>query len=143
MGGRWELVTDAGGRVLRTAPWLVALVGVASVLFVAGALFTYVDDGWSLTTLCFVVLSGLGFVGLIDSLTCRVIFDDDALRVVSFWGRKTYPTSEISSVKWQWGTGVFLKLHEGGWAKLPELGRNSQSIANTVRAWLKRNAGGS
>ena len=36
------------------------------------------------------------------------------------------------------GGGVYLKLENGGWGKLPDLGYNSQGLTNTIRAWLKR-----
>jgi hypothetical protein len=50
--------------------------------------------------------------------------------------------ADISSVSWEKGGGVFLKLTAGGFAKLPELGYNSQGLTNTVRAWLKRHRAG-
>jgi hypothetical protein len=80
----------------------------------------------------------VGFGGVLEVATNRVVLHDDALECGAIWSRRRYAVTDIESVTWEKGAGVVLKLSDGGWGKLPELGYNAQGLANTVRAWLKR-----
>jgi hypothetical protein len=93
-------------------------------------------------SLGFAVLCVVGVLGVVDVVRRRVVLEPDRLSVVSLWSRQVYPRAEIDSVTWDAGVGVALKLVSGRWVRLPELGRNSQSVTNTIRAWLKRTAAG-
>ena len=114
---------------------------VAAALFMAGLVFTYRQSGWTWLSLAFAGMTLLGLGGVIEVATSRVALLDDALECGALWSRRRYPVSEIASVTWEKGGGVYVKLKAGGWAKLPELGYNSQGLTNTVRAWLRRHAG--
>jgi len=126
---------------LRPKRWLLITAMVAAALFVAGLVFTYRQSGWTWLSLAFAGMTLLGLGGVIEVATSRVALLDDALECGALWSRRRYPVSEIASVTWEKGGGVYVKLKAGGWAKLPELGYNSQGLTNTVRAWLKRHAG--
>lgn len=45
--------------------------------------------------------------------------------------------SDFVKVTWEAGCGVSLLLTDGTWAKVPDLGQNSQGLTNSIRAWLK------
>ena len=123
---------------LRPKPWVLVAVFVAAALFVAGLVFTYSQNGWTWVSLSFAGMTFIGIGGIIEVATSRVVLGDDALECGTIWSRRRYPAADIASVSWEKGGGVFLKLKAGGFAKLPELGYNSQGLTNTMRAWLKR-----
>jgi hypothetical protein len=125
-------------RTIRTAPWLLLLIVVVTALFAVGALTTVQDAGWGLAAIGLVALALLGLIALFESVSARIVLSDDGIRVVSFWITRVYAAAEIGSVRWEGGSGVALKLASGAWVKLPELGRDSQSIVNIIRAWLER-----
>lgn len=100
------------------------------------------------------VLSGLGrpyLLGLaafsaflvlaaVELKVQRVTVDPDKLTYVRYFRRRVIPRPEIDSVTWAKGSGVSLKLVDGRWVRLPEVGPSSQGLVNGVRAWLKRTA---
>jgi hypothetical protein len=127
-------------QCLRPKRWLLALTIGTAALFLAGLVFTYTRNGWTWLSLAYagMVLVGLG--GVIEVATTRVVLHDDAIECGAIWSRRRYAVTDIASVSWEKGGGVFLRLKAGGFGKLPELGYNSQGLTNTVRAWLKRRA---
>ena len=104
----------------------------------AGLVFSYWQSGWTWVTLAFAGMTLMGLGGIVEVASSRVTLHDDALVCGTIWSRRRYPVTDIASVSWEKGGGVFLKLKAGGFAQLPELGYNSQGLTNTVRAWLKR-----
>ena len=80
----------------------------------------------------------MGALGVLDVARRRIVLGRSELRIVSMWSQRVYSRDTIDKVTWEGGVGVSLKLATGGWVRLPELGRNSQSVANTIRAWLKQ-----
>lgn len=67
----------------------------------------------------------------------RIVLHGDSLEIHRLFSTRRFAASEIRRFKWEGGSGVAAELTQGGWAKLPELGFNFQSLANTLRAWLK------
>jgi hypothetical protein len=124
-------------RVLRPKPWMTVGVIVINTSFLVGAAAAYAQSGWSPTFIGFGLLSAVGLAAILELVLCRVVLQGDLLETRGLFHRRRYSASEIQSVKWEWGSGVVLELSGGGWGKLPELGYNSQSLANTLRAWLK------
>jgi hypothetical protein len=125
-------------RVLRPRRWLLALVIGVALLFIAGAVFTLWHSGWTLVSVTFVGMSMLACAGILEVGTSRIVLAEDSLEFGSLWSRRRYTATDIVSVTWEGGAGVFLKLGNGRWAKPPMLGYNSQSLTNSLRAWLKR-----
>ena len=124
-------------KVIRTAGWLIGAAGAAALLFLVGFVGALYLRGPSLASLAFGALFIVGVLGVMDVTKRRVVLGSAELCIVSMWSQRVYPRETIASVKWEGGIGVALKLVAGNWVRLPELGRNSQSVANTIRAWLK------
>jgi hypothetical protein len=125
-------------RVLRPRGWLVGVVATAAAVFLAGAVSSFVSTGWTWVTVAFVVLTVIGVVGLAEVGWSRVVIRDAALEVHTLWQYRRFTASQVAAVTWEAGCGVALKLSDGTWAKLPDLGYNAQGLTNTIRAWLKR-----
>jgi len=125
-------------RILRPRSSLYVILAVAKMLFVAGLVFTYARSGWTFTSVGFAVMTLVAALGFVEIGTTRLIIADDYLDVGPIWKRRRYQRADIKRVTWEKGAGVVLELNRGGWAKLPELGFNSQGLTNTIRAWLKR-----
>jgi hypothetical protein len=94
----------------------------------------------------FTVLSVLAMVELAMKVALeRVFFAPDGLISISVKHfrrhRRFFPRTEILSVTWEKGGGVFLRLRDGQWAPLPGVGRTHQGLVNSVRAWLNRTSG--
>ncbi|HEX8371427.1 MAG TPA: hypothetical protein VF585_01500 [Chthoniobacterales bacterium] len=82
----------------------------------------------------------LGAFWLADIFLTRIALHDDRLTVISVTDflLRDIPRSEIETVKWEKGCRAALRLREGTWLHLPDAGRTAQSVAATIRAWLKR-----
>lgn len=51
-------------------------------------------------------------------------------------GQRTYSRAQVVEARWEAGSPVSLKLVDGTWAKLPDLGHSSSTVAGAIRAWL-------
>ncbi len=129
---------DQRVETLRARPWFVSSVAAATLLFTAGALRLQPAGGVSFFLLA--SLAVLGGLALVDLALTRVTLAMDDLEIVTAWSRRRYRVDEIQSVKWERGARVALKLTSGSWVKLPELGRDSQALAHTLRRWVARRA---
>jgi hypothetical protein len=129
---------DSATTVFRPKPWLLLSVSSAAALFVVGAILTYRYSGWGLQSFVFIVLAAIGCAGVVEMATSRIVVSEEAIAFGAVWSRRRYAAAQIESVTWASGGGVSLKLASGGWVHLPELGYNSQSLTNSLRAWLKR-----
>jgi hypothetical protein len=122
----------------RTPRWLRLVLGGATVGATAGiAVWVYLNG----TERAWLGVAGLLalIVATLDSATTRVTLGRSAIVIVSNFRRRDLPRHEIDSVTWEAGVGVSLKLKGGAWVKLPDVG-NSQSRANSIRAWIRRGA---
>jgi hypothetical protein len=89
--------------------------------------------GWALIVPA--LLAVLGAAGVVESLLCRVVLTPTALEIWS-WGRcRRYPKGDIAGVTVEKGAPVALKMVDGTGKNLPELGRNTLGLANSIRAW--------
>jgi hypothetical protein len=126
-------------QVLRPKRWLLAMVAGVALLVIAGAAFTYRQSGWTFTSTVLAIMSALGIGGVLELATSRIVLSASGLEAGSIWSRRRYAVADVESVTWAAGSGVSVKLSNGGWARMPELGYNAQGLSNTLRAWLKRN----
>ena len=126
-----------GRRVFRTATWVLIATTVAELIVVAGLLYHLRTVGMGARTWVFAGLTGFGALGIAEGLRRRIILGDDALHVIDLFTRRSIPRDEIVSVTAEKGSPIALKLADGKWAKLPDLGHNSLGVTNSIRAWVK------
>lgn len=85
-------------------------------------------------------ISTLIFLGAyLDGHLTSVRLENEDL-VVMRWGElQRVPRAHIEKVTWEKGCGVAVWTKEKKWVKIPEIfGYNSQSMTNTIRAWVKK-----
>ena len=122
----------------RPRVWLrFSSLAAAIALAIGAAYLRMQEDATAVTVLC-AVLSVAAAVGFVQTLTTCVKLEDDSLVISSWFGKKRYARATLESVTWEAGSGVALRLTDGTWLKLPELGHNSQALSNSIRAWLRR-----
>lgn len=84
----------------------------------------------------FIGFSILGIAGIVESFSMYIRLDETEIRFREIFGNTAIPRSDIVRVTWEAGCGVSLLLSDGSWAKVPDLGHNSQGLTNSIRAWL-------
>lgn len=119
------------------ASWLKVTVIASTVIPIAGFVTIYDSQGFSTVAIALLAISVIGFLGIIEVFVFRIILQEDTIEIVRLFKRRSIARSEISSVTWEKGCGVSLKLKDGHWVKLPGTGRNALAQTNTLRAWLK------
>jgi hypothetical protein len=126
--------------IFRSPTWLLWFLSIASLTIGLGAGLLYLSGGASVYSIGLIGLSLLTIAGLADALTTRVELNDLGLTQVATFRRRFIPRGQIDSVTWEAGTGVAIRLTNGEWVRLPDIG-NSQARASSIRAWLKRTPG--
>jgi hypothetical protein len=124
--------------LFRSRLWLRLATLLAAMLFAGVAAYFRMRDGWSAFAVLGTALAGFAAAGFVQTLLTYVHLHDDALVVSSGFRRRRYERAVLESVTWEGGSGVAIRLVDGSWLKLPELGYNSQSLCNSIRAWLRR-----
>jgi len=125
--------------IFRSPTWLLWFLGIASLATPLGAVLLYVTEGVSVYSVGLGVIALLTLVGFADGLMTRVELNDEGLTRVARFRRRFIPRAQIDSVTWEAGAGVAIRLTDGRWLRLPDVG-NSQARANSIRAWIKRTA---
>jgi hypothetical protein len=125
-----------GRRIFRAGPGMVALFVGLTVLFAAGAVVTYLDQGWSWVS---IGLAGaalvLGVGSILASFRLRIELTDESLVVTDLSGVRRYRAEDIERVEEAKGVPPKLLLKNGRWVKLPSV---ASDLGTAVRAWLKR-----
>jgi hypothetical protein len=127
-----------GGRTdFRVVPWVrLSVLVIASGSIVAAA-FCYSQEG--LTWICafFIGFSILGVAGVVESFFMHIRLDESQISFRESFQKTVIPKGDIVKVTWEAGCGVSLLLSDGTWAKVPDLGQNSQGLTNSIRSWLR------
>jgi len=87
-----------------------------------------------------VLASIIAVFGFIDSMLARVTLEQDSLVVFHNLRHAIYPRSELTEVSWGKGVATAVRRSSGEWVKLPGVGSSGQGLANSIRAWLKRDS---
>lgn len=119
------------------APWIRATIAAVAVGSSGVAVFLYSQDGVSWISGFFIAFSIICIAGVIESFSMFIALDDDQIRFRGSFRKTVIPKSDIESVTWEAGCGVSLRLKNGRWESVPDLGINSQGLVNSVRSWLK------
>lgn len=119
------------------ARWYLITSSIATVLLVsAGAYATFWAPAlWH--RLAGGLLALFGLAAFADTLTSRIVLDDEEIRITSLARMRRYPRSDFESANVDAGT-VALKRKAGGWVVLPATGHHALSVRNTVHAWVQR-----
>ncbi|HUG53464.1 MAG TPA: hypothetical protein VMR21_07680 [Vicinamibacteria bacterium] len=123
--------------MIRTAPWVIVLTGVAALASAGAAAVLLGRQGTSPGNLVLALLAALLTVASLDAAVTRLEMEGDALHVVSLFRRRKYVRSGVVKAARACGSGVGLRLSDGSWVRLPELGRSSRGLAHSLRAWLQ------
>ncbi|MDH3208533.1 MAG: PH domain-containing protein, partial [Gemmatimonadota bacterium] len=126
--------------IFRSPTWLWWLLGLAGLVSGVGTAVLFLREGVTAYSIGLALLDLLLAVGLTDALTTRVELNDEGLIRVANFRSRFVPRAQIESVSWEGGTGVAIRLTNGSWVRLPDVG-NSQARANSIRGWIKRTAG--
>lgn len=131
------VVMSEPAKIFRVPRWLLVFLCLIFLATASGGLLLYRTDGLSFASAGLVVFAIFALIGVADSLVTRVELGDDALTLVERFRRRRVLRRDIERVTWEAGVGVSIQLRSGDWVRLPDTG-NSQSRANSIRAWLKR-----
>jgi hypothetical protein len=128
----------AGRKVFRVprSAWVVTAGAFVVVLAFTAIAFAVGMSWWYRAG--FVAFSGLFVVAFVELAVEHVTLDGDEIRFVRGFKRRAMRRREIAGVTWEKGAGVSIRLHEGGWQRLPPVGGTSQGVTNSIRAWLAR-----
>lgn len=126
--------------IFRSPIWLSCFLGIGALASGVGAGLLFLNEGVSAYSVGLGLLAVFLVVGLADALVTRVEFNDEGLIRVANFRRRFVRRAEIENVTWEGGTGVAIRLTDGSWVRLPDVG-NSQARANSIRAWIKRTEG--
>lgn len=126
-----------GERKFRSAPWMKCFgIGIAAVAMPL-ALLEYSSNRLTWVSVVFFVLSIASIIGTGAVFTDGIDLEPHKLVIRKNFRRTEIEQSVIDEAKWEKGSGVSLRLSDGRWVKMPEVGRNSQSLCNSLRAWIK------
>jgi hypothetical protein len=122
--------------LFRPAGWLYVILIVGDLIATLGGVLAYVREESTWWIAGSAALS-LGFtVGIVDLAVSRIELTNAELRITELHRRVAVPKRDIASAKVEGGS-VFLQLQDGRWCKVPDTGRNSLAMVNSIRAWLK------
>jgi hypothetical protein len=126
-----------GRTCFRVVPWIRISAVVIALGSIAAATYYYRQEGLSWMCAFFIGFSILGIAGIVESFSMYIRLDETEIRFREIFRNTAIPRSDIVRVTWEAGCGVSLLLSDGTWAKLPDLGHNSQGLTNSIRSWLK------
>jgi hypothetical protein len=124
----------------RPAHWLLLLTGATAAFFLVLAVVALALSVPLWQRVSATVMMIVAVLGVADVASRRLCLTSTGIDYVANFRSRSIPRSEIHSVTWAKGCGVSLKLINGGWVHLPDVGHNSQSLTNSIRAWLNRTA---
>jgi hypothetical protein len=124
-------------RPSRSEGWITLTTFLVFAACTAGAFLA--GMAWEYRVI-FLALCGLGIAAFGELSIRRVTLERGGLSFVRNFRRCTLPRERIESVTWAKGAGVSLRLTDGRWVALPNVGSSPQGVTNTIRAWLRRTA---
>ena len=120
-------------------------LGFVAAIFAASIVFTIliviaINANASNTALGILVFFAiLTAYALTESIRTRVLLGIDTLDVSRLSGRRLIRRRDIEEVTWKKGSGAAVRTKSKKWIKIPPIiGYNSQSMSNSIRAWLMK-----
>ena len=132
--------TSEPGRRFFPPAWarVVCVVGVLASGYAAHAIHS--AQGWSWLAAASAMVALCIAAGAVDAFTSKVELYPERVVVVANLVRREYARDGFAGVSWSRGTPVTLKFRSGATLRLPGVGPGAQSVFNSVRAWLARDA---
>jgi hypothetical protein len=124
-------------RIFRAPRWLVAFLSLGGCLTGALAYGAYREQELSFLAATMALFAFGAVIAAINVVTTGVCLYADSLSITSGFRWRNLARQLIARVTWAKGVGVSLALADGEFVRLPDVG-NSQSVSNSIRAWLKR-----
>ena len=113
------------------------MILVVTAGFAAAAMYFYREEGLTWLSAFFIGFSVFGVAGIIESFLAYIRLEETEIRFRETFRTTAIQKDDIEKVTWEAGCGVSLKLRDGQWVKVPDLGQNSQGLTNSIRAWLR------
>lgn len=85
----------------------------------------------------FIGFAILCFFGFLESVTSYIILDENKIRFRKSFLITGIDREKIEKVTWEKGSGVAVLLKSGEWNRIPDMGHNSQGLANSLRSWIR------
>ena len=126
-----------GQTQFRPPTWQLIAVILVDVGASAGAVLYWNAFGIDWVFGGLVLVAVVAGAGIFEVLTTGVALGESEMQVRQRGRFQTIARADIQTVTWESGCPVALLLQNGDWVKLPEVGRNTQALANSVRAWVK------
>ncbi len=124
-------------KTYRSAAGFLAILITGMILFVGFTIVLYRVDGVNITSALMTIFSIAAIAAVIDSFRARIEPSETTLTVRHNFRTLIYAKDQITDIKRD-GAKVYLKNHDDEWLEIPDLGQNSQSVFNTLQAWLER-----
>ena len=124
-----------GRKTFRPARWQHILAWVLLIGFFAASLATFSLRGVDWVFVTFAGFSLIAVLGVIEVSTSYVALDDERLRMRRTFRGHEIGKHEIKSVSAEKGSPTILLLKDGKKLEVPDMG--TQSIANSIRSWLR------
>ena len=117
--------------------WLTGSLALMTLLSGGGGIVLVTQQGMDAVSL---MVSGVGFllaIGTLDAMRTRVTLSGEEIIIVRGFRRQRLFRGHIDYVTWEKGSGVSLRLDDGMWVRLPDVG-DSRGRAAAIRAWVER-----
>jgi hypothetical protein len=124
-------------QTFRMSRWLTGALSLMTVLCGGGAMVLVWQQGLDAISLMVSVVAFLLAIGTLDAIRTRVTLSGEEIVVVRGFRRQRLFRGHIESVSWKQGKGVALRLDDGMWVRLPEVG-DGRGQAASIRAWVER-----
>ena len=117
--------------------WQSISITIVAIGLLSGCSLYVAFAGFDWVALALALFTLFAVAGIWETLTTRITLDDSALQVKKWFRLTTISRADIEEVTWGAGVGVAVRHSDGSWTQLPEVGRDSQALCNSVRAWVK------
>ena len=117
--------------------WLRAMLSFAAALVPVLTVIEYRANNVNWVVIGLSLLSIGMMIAVFAVFTDRFELGESELRMRHNFMSNAISRSDIEKVTWAKGCGVILQMKNGQTIKLPDIGLNSQSFCNSLRAWIK------
>ena len=133
-----ETIMKAPTHQFLAPAWMRVGCVFAVIAFPTASYSIYIANGFTWLFLATLAIAAVAVAGAIDAFTSKVEIYPEHLVVVANLRRRKYSRSQFVSVSSAKGVPITLQFQSGGNLELPPVGKNSQAMANSLRAWVRK-----